>query len=319
MALTGAGLQVVHADGGDAAAWAAERAGALHEVVARHGAVMVRGLDLPDAGAVERVSRSLVPHRLVEREAFAPRRPYAEGVSSSSEWPPDEPMCMHHELSYALEVPRLILFGCLTAPATGGATAVADSHEVLEALPPAVVEPFRRHGWLLTRTYHQVGVPWRVAFGTEDRDAVDAYCRSHAIAHEWRADGSLRTRQRRAAIVAHPVTGRPVWCNQIAFLNEWTLESDVREFLVDTYGSDGLPFNTRFGSGAPIGPEIVQLLNGVYEAHTHREPWQPGDLLLVDNIRTAHAREAYEGPREVLVGMTDPVNIAAIAPQGGQR
>ena len=51
----------------------------------------------------------------------------------------------------------------------------------------------------------------------------------------------------------------------------------------------------------------------MYEAHTRREPWQPGDLLLVDNIRSAHAREPYEGPREVLVGMTDPVNIAACA------
>ena len=35
----------------------------------------------------------------------------------------------------------------------------------------------------------------------------------------------------------------------------------MREFLVDIYGSDGLPFNTRFGSGAPIGRGLVQLLN----------------------------------------------------------
>ena len=70
----------------------------------------------------------------------------------------------------------------------------------------------------------------------------------------------------------------------------------------------------------PIGPEIVQLLNSVYEKHTRREPWQAGDLMLVDNIRSAHAREPYEGPREVLVGMTDPVNIAACAPNaGGQQ
>ena len=33
-----------------------------------------------------------------------------------------------------------------------------------------------------------------------------------------------------------------------------------------------------------------------------REPWQDGDLMLVDNIRTAHSREAFEGPREVSSG-----------------
>jgi alpha-ketoglutarate-dependent taurine dioxygenase len=28
-----------------------------------------------------------------------------------------------------------------------------------------------------------------------------------------------------------------------------------------------------------------------------REPWQAGDLMLVDNVRTAHSREPYQGPR----------------------
>ena len=45
-----------------------------------------------------------------------------------------------------------------------------------------------------------------------------------------------------------------------------------------------------------------------------REPWQVGDLMLVDNIRTAHSREAYEGPREILVGMADPVGLADCSP-----
>ena len=71
---------------------------------------------------------------------------------------------------------------------------------------------------------------------------------------------------------------------------------------MDVYGADGLPFNTRFGNGDPIGEDVVELLNKVYEANTAREPWQAGDLLLVDNIRTAHSREPFEGPREVLVG-----------------
>jgi hypothetical protein len=30
----------------------------------------------------------------------------------------------------------------------------------------------------------------------------------------------------------------------------------------------------------------------------------------VDNIRTAHSREAYEGPRDIVVAMADPVRPA---------
>lgn len=85
---------------------------------------------------------------------------------------------------------------------------------------------------------------------------------------------------------------------------------EVREYLVDMYGEDGLPFNTRYGDGTPIGEEVVELLNSTYEAHTRREPWQAGDLLLVDNISTAHSREPFGGERQVLVGMAEPHRLA---------
>jgi alpha-ketoglutarate-dependent taurine dioxygenase len=222
---------------------------------------------------------------------------------------------MHHELSYTLDAPGLLLLACLTAPVLGGATAVADAPTVLEALPPDLVDRFEREGWLLVRTFNdEIGASVAEAFGTDDRAAVEAYCRAHAIEWEWQADGGLRTRQRRPAVVRHPVTGRRCWFNQVAFLNEWTLAPEVREYLVDVYGEDGLPFTTRFGDGDPIGEDVVALLNQVYEAHTAREPWQAGDLMLVDNVRTAHSREAYEGPREVLVGLADPVRVPASSP-----
>jgi alpha-ketoglutarate-dependent taurine dioxygenase len=41
-----------------------------------------------------------------------------------------------------------------------------------------------------------------------------------------------------------------------------------------------------------------------------REPWQAGDLMLVDNLRTAHNREPYGGERQVLVGLADPVRLS---------
>ena len=112
-------------------------------------------------------------------------------------------------------------------------------------------------------------------------------------------------------MVRHPLTGGRCWFNQIAFLNEWTMDPELREYLVDVYGADGLPFNTRFGNGDPIGADIVRTINEVYETHTLREEWEAGDLLLVDNVRSAHAREAFEGPREVVVAMADPVRLAA--------
>lgn len=293
---------------GDVECWLTERRDVLRALVAAHGALLVRGLGLCDATGTEAVFRRL-GSLMEETEAFAPRQRYGEGVYSSSKWPPNQPMCMHHELSYVLAPPGLMLFACLVAPTNGGATPLADSAAVLDALPAALVERFERVGWLLIRNYNdEIGASFAEAFGTDDRRAVERYCRGNAIELEWQA-GALRTWQRRSAVVRHPLTGRHCWFNQIAFLSEWTLAAEVREYLVDVYGADALPFNTRFGDGEPIGADVVQAINAVYETHTVCERWQAGDLLLVDNIRTAHAREPFEGPREVVVALADPVKL----------
>jgi alpha-ketoglutarate-dependent taurine dioxygenase len=307
---------VLAADGGgDAPAWAGRHRDALRALVAEHGSVLVRGLGLGDPAGTAAVFRHLASGLMTEREAFAARQTYSDGVYSSSKWPSNQPMCMHHELSYALEFPGLMLFACLAAPAVGGATAVADAPAVLGALPAELAGRFEREGWLLTRNYNdEVGASVADAFGTDDRAAVESYCRANAIEFEWQPDGGLRTRQRRRAVVHHPLTGQRCWFNQIAFLNERTIEPEVREYLVDVLGADGLPFTTRFGEGDPIGEDVVELLNQVYEDHTGREPWQAGDLMLVDNVRTAHSREPFEGPREVLVAMADPVRAADCSP-----
>jgi alpha-ketoglutarate-dependent taurine dioxygenase len=305
-------LQVDATD--DASRWAAEHRDALRAAVAEHGSLLVRGLGLRDAAETGAVFRQL-GSLMTEKEAFARRRTYASGVYSSPKWPHNQPMCMHHELSYTLEFPGLMLFACLVAPTGRGATPVADSPTVLHALPTELIERFEQVGWLLIRNYNnEVGASIVDAFGTDDRRAVENYCRANAIRFEWQPDGALRTWQRRSAVVQHPRTGQRCWFNQIAFLNEWAMDPEVREYLVAVYGEDGLPFTTRFGNGDAIGADVVQLINEVYEAHTAREGWQAGDLMLVDNVRTAHGKEAFEGPREVVVAMADAVHMADCSP-----
>src|SRR3989475_10489859 len=74
---------------GDAPRWAADHRDALRAVLAEHGSLLVRGLGLRDAAETEAVFRQL-GDLMTEREAFAPRRSYAQGVYSSSKWPPNK-------------------------------------------------------------------------------------------------------------------------------------------------------------------------------------------------------------------------------------
>ncbi|MFD9621942.1 TauD/TfdA family dioxygenase [Streptomyces virginiae] len=294
--------------------WVQRSRSGLRAAVTEHGAVLVRGLELRDSAIFTTVSRTLADELMPEREGFAHRNEAPGPVYSSSRWPQDQMMCMHHELSYSHKFPSLLILGCLTAPTRGGCTAVADSRAVLDALPTEVLDRFETEGWLLTRNYSSlVGMPWAEAFGTTSRKEAELYCREGGIEYEWRGD-ELRTRQRRPALIRHPVTGRQSWFNQISFLSEWSLDPDVRSYLRSVLGPDGLSFNTAWGNGEPFSADLVQTINEAYARATRREPWQAGDLLLVDNIRMAHNREPFEGDRQILLAFADPVRTQFAAP-----
>ncbi|MET8093628.1 TauD/TfdA family dioxygenase [Micromonospora sp. NPDC005220] len=290
--------------------WFEDNRLAVADLLAGHGAVVVRGLVWADTATFGQLAETAFGPLMVEREGFAKRDDFGSGVYSGTEWTPDFPMCMHHELSYTAAPPRYLMFGCVQPPAKGGVTGLSDSRVILEQLPPTMVSEFTARGWQLTRNYNsETGVTWAEAFGLSSRAEVEAYCDRHGIAWQWRSGGGLRTTQRLTAIVEHPADGSARWFNQIAFLNKWTLDPLIRDFLIFEYGEDGLPFDTSFGDGTPISADIVETINAVYEANTLREPWQRGDLLLVDNVAMAHSREVFEGDRQIVVAMATPATL----------
>lgn len=301
----------------DAGAWITEHLPRIRAAVAEHGAVLLRGLPIGDRAAAVAAVRAVIGTGMPEREGFAPRDRYAPGVYSSSHWPADEPMCMHHELSYVATTPRLLAFACVVPPVSGGVTATADARAVLRDLSPDLVDRFDRLGWRLARRYNpMIGIPWQDAFGVDERAGVDAYCAENDLTAVWHEDGTVSTAQTRPAVLAHPDTGERCWFNQIAFLNEWTLDPGVRDFLTGEFGPGGLPFNTFFGDGTPLDRDAVEHIGEVYERHTVREPWRRGDLLVLDNLRTAHSREPYGGEREIVVGLGEPYRLL---PEPGVR
>jgi hypothetical protein len=66
---------------------------------------------------------------------------------------------------------------------------------------------------------------------------------------------------------------------------------------------DLVPTNTTYGSGEPIEPEVLEHIRESYADVGVRCDWQEADIMLIDNLLTAHAREPFEGDRRVLVGM----------------
>ncbi|MFI5542375.1 TauD/TfdA family dioxygenase [Streptomyces sp. NPDC051815] len=308
------------ADAAAARDWLAEHRAELRAGLHRFGAVHIGGLPVRTVDDFALVRDELVLRATPYREKATPRSDFGSGVFSSTDLPAAQAIRPHNENSYTLTFPGLLLFGCLTAPEEGGATPVTDCREVLRTLPAELVGRMRASGWVLTRTYSEtLSVAWQSAFGARTREEVEAYCAENAIACAWDEDGTLRTSQVRPGVICHPETGEEVWFNHLAFWNRFSLDEEIREVLLDELGPDGLPFDTGLGDGVPLTEEDLAVVNAAYERATVRRAWQPGDLLLVDNVLTAHARDPFRGERRIVVAMGDPVSVADCSPTVAPR
>jgi alpha-ketoglutarate-dependent taurine dioxygenase len=61
--------------------------------------------------------------------------------------------------------------------------------------------------------------------------------------------------------------------------------------------------HARYGDGSEIPIEDLEAVRAAYRASEVASPWQPGDLLMLDNILAMHGRKPFRGERRVLVAM----------------
>jgi alpha-ketoglutarate-dependent taurine dioxygenase len=313
---------LLHVDGladmASARDWLTENREPIRSALRLYGNLMIRGLPIADQDDFAAARDVLIDSPMeVPREETTPRTDYGQGIFSATDLPPMQRIGLHNEDSYSVMFPGILLFCALVTPDSGGATTLGDTRRVLNALPAELVDRFRRDGWKIVRNFHEhIAMPWQLAFGTEDRAEVEAYCAEYLLSHEWLPSDRLRTSGVRSATLRHPVTGEESWFNHVAVFNEWTHDPETREILLAACGSDGLPQNTYHGDGTPIEAADVAAINRAFDEATVRESWQRGDLLLVDNILCSHGREPFSGDRKVLVAMGEPQRMTECSPSG---
>lgn len=275
----------------------------LHE----HGAVLLRGFDIGGVDGFDRVVRAVSGTPLTYAERSSPRSAIKGRIYTSTDYPPSEEIFLHNENSYQAIWPLTLFFYCITPPDTRGATPLADTRRVLRSIDPAVREEFARRGWTVVRNFTDgLGVPWQQAFNTEDRSEVEAYCARTGVKAEWIGRGGLRTTAHRVAVHEHPVTGEAVWFNHLTFFHVTTLGEEDCEGLREMFDEADLPTNTYYGDGGRIPDEVTAHLRDCYRAAQRRFDWQREDVLLVDNMLSAHGREPFTGPRRIAVAMAEP-------------
>ncbi|MCL7460884.1 TauD/TfdA family dioxygenase [Micromonospora echinofusca] len=277
----------------------------LAQVLTAEKALVFRGFGVrPET--LDPVMDLLLPRRLAYVHGNSPRTKVGRNVYTSTEYPARYTISMHNELSYAARWPARLLFFCQIAAETGGATPVVDAELWLDSLDAQLRADFAG-GLRYQQNLHDgmgLGKSWRETFETDSRDEVEQFLAGAGASWEWTADG-LRVTQLRPATLRHPVTGAEVWFNQADQWHPAGLDDDIARVMTQVMGPDELPQSVTFADGSPIPDEYVtQIRDRGLEAAVDVD-WRVGDLLLIDNVLTAHGRRPYTGDRRVLVAMSD--------------
>ncbi|HEY6138561.1 MAG TPA: TauD/TfdA family dioxygenase [Thermoanaerobaculia bacterium] len=293
--------------------WAPRNRDFIERNLRRYGAILFRGFGVDSADRFERNVNAFTDRLMSYTEGATPRLTIKDKVYTSTEFPPEYPIALHNELSYIVTYPTKLWFCCVVAPPVGGETPIADVRRVYRRISPATREKFERLGWMLVRNYGDgLSLPWQTVFHTDDKSVLAEYCRANKVEVEWKDDTRLRTRHIRPATRTHPVTGETVWFNHVAFWHVSSLLPDLREEFLKQWSDVELPYNTFYGDGSTIEPEVVEELRAAYDAETVMFRWEPGDFILIDNISVAHGRSPYSGPRRILAAMGDAYTDPAV-------
>jgi alpha-ketoglutarate-dependent taurine dioxygenase len=273
----------------------------------RHGGLLFRGFSIPSVEHFEHLASILSGELMQYKERSTPRSQVHSRIYTSTEYPADQSIPMHNESSYSNNWPLKIWFHCMIPAAEGGSTPIADSRRVYELIPETIRERWRRSGVLYVRNYSpSLGLSWQDAFQTEDPREAEEYCRRHDITWRWQGEDRLQTRQVRPAMATHPETGETVWFNQAHLFHASSLTPEVRRQLHQILREEELPRHAYYGDGLPLEEETLEIVRRAYESAAVTFPWQRGDVLLLDNMLTAHGRQPFRGERRIVVAMAEP-------------
>ncbi|PCF95299.1 condensation domain-containing protein [Vreelandella nigrificans] len=296
----------------DAVAWATSQRDFIEQHLRTHAGILFRNFGLTTPQEFEAFAEAIQPG-LYGNYGDLPKKEGGRNTYRSTPYPERQMILYHNESSHLERWPRKQLFFCEFPSPVGGATPIVDCREMLRQLPADVVEEFERKELLYVRTFtRNLDVSWRDFFKTDSREEVEARLKEGGIEWQWLGDDELQTRTRCPAVVTHPVTGDRVFFNQVQLHHVSCLEPDVKEDLLGMVGQERLPRNVYFGDGSVISDEMMKVVGDAYEACAVRFDWRRGDVVMVDNMLAAHARDPYEGPRKIVVAMGDIYERSAL-------
>ncbi len=306
------------ADQVDLADWARSNRDYINAKLHKHGGILFRGFRLSAPPDFERVAAS-VYNEIYSEYGDLPREGVAGKIYHSTPYPEDKMILFHNESSHMNAWPTRISFFCVMAAKEGGCSPVVDCRRVYKDLNPVVRDKFEELGLMYVRNFSDgLDVSWQHFFQTDNRAIVEESCKKQGFIPEWYGKDNLRVRQKCRGLLRHPVTGEVTFFNQVQLHHVHCLEPEVRQSLLSIFKREDLPRHVYYGDGSEIEDSVMDHIGEIYEKHAVRFQWCAGDMVTLDNMITAHARDPFVGPRKIVVALGDLVHGADLDRAAGK-
>jgi alpha-ketoglutarate-dependent taurine dioxygenase len=285
--------------------WARSNREFIEAKLVEYGALLFRDFQLRPLSDFESFAQSLCTE-LFKDNGEHPRGRVSDSVYTPVFYPPDRKVLWHNENSFNHYWPLKIWFCCIQPSPVGGETPVADSRKVYELIAPAIREKFIEKQVMYVRNYGEgLGLDWQTVFKTKDKADVENFCSENFVEFEWKDNGGLRTRSVRPAVVKYPKTGEMCWFTQAQHWHTACLDAATRAALYSIYREEDLPRACYYGDSSIIEDSTMNAILDVYAKLEVSFPWHEGDIMMLDNLLTAHARNPFSRERKLLVAMGD--------------
>ncbi len=276
--------------------------------LAHHGAILFRGFAIHSKDDFRTLADSINESPMPYTDGNSPRTKLTSNTYTSTEFPADQFISLHSELSYSDVWPDRMLFCCVQPAPEGGETPLCDNTTLLSLLPEEIVNEFSQKDLCYIRNLHGgygLGPSWQKTFETEEKSEVEAFCKKTNSEFTWHADDSITIRQYRPSVRIHPLSGEKLWFNQADQFHISNFEPEVQEATLALYGDDvtSRPQHVTFGDHTEIDPAYFSVIRSLTHKVMVPVKWQAGDLVYLDNMKVMHGRMPYKGNRTVLLTM----------------
>lgn len=268
--------------------------------------LLLRGYDLGDADDLGRLFDVLGLERLSYAGGNSPRTQLGRNVYTSTEYSASASITLHQELSYETEYPDLLFFMCGVPATEGGVTPWCGARELLDSLPDELVTSFETKRLRYIQRLPSkdgLGKSWRTTFETDEKEECERFLDERELEHEWDPDDTLLIVRERPAVSSHRRSGERIWFNQADQWHPSAIGDERTRHIIERLGKGRYPHDVSYGDGEPIPEEFIATISRTSRSIAHGEPWQKGDLLVLDNETTLHGRDSYSGPRKIFVSM----------------